>query len=118
MEDNLATFTNFEPLSEKEQEIVADVAKAIRARTFVSCTKCKYWVEDCPMKINIPGILSCVNLNTIYRNPVRARGEYKWVSGGERGYAKDCIGCGACEGLCHQHIKIIEEMKKASELLD
>ncbi len=118
MADNLSYMSDFRPIDDEEKEIIAKSLKIIEAVPTIPCTKCKYCVEDCPMKINIPGILSCVNLNTIYRNPERARGEYKWVSGGERGYAKDCIGCGACEGLCPQHIKIIEEMKKASELLD
>ncbi|MBQ8264417.1 MAG: aldo/keto reductase [Oscillospiraceae bacterium] len=118
MEDNLGYMASFEPVSEVEQEIIAKSLDIIAKVPTVPCTKCKYCVDGCPQKINIPGILSCVNLNTIYRNREKARGEYTWVAGGERGYAKDCIGCGACENICPQHIAIIEELKKASELLD
>lgn len=118
MADNLGYMKNFEPLSEGERDIIAKSLEIIEAVPTIPCTKCKYCVDGCPMKINIPGILSCVNLNTIYRNPSKARGEYGWVSGGETGYAKDCIGCGECEKICPQHLPIIEELKKASELLD
>lgn len=118
MEDNLSYMADFKPLNGEEQAIIAKSLEIIEDVPTIPCTKCKYCVDDCPQKINIPGILSCVNLNTIYRNPQKARGEYKWVAGGERGYAKDCIGCGACEGICPQHLNIVELMKEASELLD
>lgn len=118
MADNLSYMSDFRPIDEEEKEIIAKSLEIIEAVPTIPCTKCRYCVDDCPQKINIPGILGCVNLNTIYRNPERARGEYKWVAGGGRGYAKDCIGCGACESICPQHLQIIEELKKASELLD
>jgi len=118
MEDNLGYMVDFQPISEEEKDTIAKCLEIIEKVPTIPCTKCKYCVDGCPQKINIPGILSCVNLNTIYRNPQKARGEYGWVSGGEQGYAKDCIGCGACEAICPQHIAIVEELKKASELLD
>ena len=31
------------------------------------------------------------------------------------GKATDCIACGQCEGVCPQHLPIIELMKKVSE---
>ncbi len=34
------------------------------------------------------------------------------------GKASDCIGCGQCEGVCPQHLPIIETMKKVSEHFD
>ncbi len=118
VEDNLKTMAPFEPMSEDEYAIIEKCKEIIDAVPVIDCTKCKYCVDGCPQKINIPGILACVNLNTIYRNAPKARSEYTWVSGGERGYAKDCIGCGACEGICPQHLPIVELLKQASELLD
>ncbi len=118
MADNLGYMSDFEPLTEGDKAIITKSLEIIEAVPTIPCTKCRYCVDGCPQKINIPGILSCVNVNTVYRNPEKARGEYKWVSGGERGYAKDCIGCGECERICPQHLPIIEELKKASELLD
>ena len=31
---------------------------------------------------------------------------------------RDCIGCGQCEGVCPQHLPIIELMKEAAEKLE
>ena len=42
VEDNLKTFGNFEPLTEKEEKIVEGVAAAIKARTKNGCTGCAY----------------------------------------------------------------------------
>ena len=118
MADNLSYMSDFEPMSESEHAIIEKAREIIAAVPVIPCTNCKYCVDGCPKKINIPGIIKCVNLNTVYRNPAKARGEYGWVNGPENGKAKDCIACGACEGICPQHIGIIEELKKASELLD
>ena len=31
------------------------------------------------------------------------------------GKASECIGCGQCEGVCPQHLPIIENLQKVSE---
>ena len=34
------------------------------------------------------------------------------------GRASECIGCGQCEGVCPQHLPIIDLLKDASAKLD
>ena len=34
------------------------------------------------------------------------------------GKATDCIGCGQCESVCPQHIRITDELKKCAEILE
>ena len=119
MADNLESLGNFEPLSDEEKAIVDKSLEIIAAVPTIPCTKCKYCVEGCPQKINIPGIFGCANMNTIYRNLPKAKREYEmWVVGPKGAKASECIACGACEGICPQHIAIIDALKKASELFD
>ena len=54
VEDNLKTFTDFEPLNEAEQEAVCQVADALHKRVKNGCTACRYCMP-CPAGVNIPG---------------------------------------------------------------
>lgn len=44
--------------------------------------------------------------------------KYGGITGGDAGKAKDCIGCGQCEGVCPQHLNIIELLQEASAVFD
>ena len=61
MQDNLSYMTDFKPLTEQEQEIVAEAAALIQAQRRIPCTACEYCVEGCPAGINIPVVFSCYN---------------------------------------------------------
>ena len=52
MEDNLKTFQNFEPLSEKEKEALDRIVKKVQDMPLVPCTACEYCCDGCPMKIS------------------------------------------------------------------
>ena len=118
MADNLSYMSDFKPLSGEEKAIIERCKEIIDAVPVINCTKCKYCVDGCPMKINIPGVFKCVNVNTVYRNPGKARSEYQWVKDPENGRIDSCIACGACERICPQHLPIIEELKKAAQWLE
>ena len=117
MEDNLKTMKDFRPLDESEQEVIVKAREALDAVPSIPCTGCSYCTKGCPQEINIPGVLSAMNTTLIYGNIERAKGSYGFATrvGGK---AKDCIGCAACESVCPQHISIIDELAKASEVLD
>lgn len=117
MADNLKTFTAFEPLSEAEQAIIAQVRDILTAGNSVLCTACRYCCDGCPVQINIPEIFKV--LTEVRQNGYndRARGYYQHVAG-VKARAQDCVQCGQCEAVCPQHLNIIELLKEAAEKID
>ncbi len=109
VEDNLATFECFEPLSDSEQSVVKKVCEAIRARTFVGCTKCKYCMP-CPFGVDIPRNFAMMNQYMMYNNERNLN--WTWKDMGTEKSAAACKACGKCEALCPQHIAIREKLSE------
>ena len=117
MEDNCKTFKNFEPLSDEENKVLDKAVEKLKNIHTVPCTSCKYCVDDCPQNINIPFILDKLNNVTLYNNLEHDRSTYAFHTK-EKGKASDCIACGLCEGICPQHIDIIDQLKSAVSVLE
>ncbi|MCR4586707.1 MAG: aldo/keto reductase [Lachnospiraceae bacterium] len=117
MDDNIGTFKNFEPLSDKEFDLIDDVTEDILSVPQIGCTACKYCCDGCPMKISIPDVFRTINTLRRYPDDWRAMNFYRGVAS-RGGIARDCIGCGQCERVCPQHLPIIQLMKEASNILD
>ena len=110
VEDNLKTFSNFQPLSLKEKEIVANVAAAIKARTKNGCTGCAYCMP-CPCGVNIPQNFRIWNDLSMYRNIDRIKQMY-FKELEEGAMANQCQECGQCEEVCPQSLSIRENLKQ------
>lgn len=117
MQDNIAVMENFKPLDEAEREVIEQVRKALAAIPSVPCTSCGYCLDGCPQKITIPGIFSAMNLYLTYNNLSGAKGSYGFATM-DGGKASKCISCAQCESVCPQQIPIVEELRKAAELLE
>lgn len=118
MKDNLETFLHFEPLSEEEKKTIDEVKSIMLDIPQIGCTACRYCTDGCPMKISIPDIFRVVNTMELYPDDTfRPKAFYNDVTT-NAGKASDCIGCGQCEGVCPQHLPIIDLLKKAAEKLD
>lgn len=116
VEDNLKTFTDFEPLNEAEQEAVCQVADALHKRVKNGCTACRYCMP-CPAGVNIPGSFGVWNEYHIYGN--LADTQWCWTKEiPESAKPKNCIKCGKCERVCPQKIHIREDLVKVQEELD
>lgn len=116
VEDNLKTFTDFEPLSEKEQETVMLVADALHARVQNGCTGCKYCMP-CPAGVNIPGSFQVWNEYHMYQNVQDTKNTWRGEIP-EEARPKNCIKCGKCERVCPQKISIREDLAKVQAEMD
>ena len=117
MADNVETFTNFEPLAEDELAIIEEATKDILSVPQIGCTACRYCVDGCPMGISIPDVFRTINTLRRYPDDWRSKNFYSGLIQ-RSGKAGDCIGCGQCEGVCPQHLPIIELLQEASGILD
>ena len=117
MEDNIRTFTDFEPLTEEEMQTIDDVTEEMLRIPQIGCTACKYCTPGCPMKISIPDVFRTINTLRRYPNDWRAKNFYSGLKS-RSGSASECIGCGQCEGVCPQHLPIISLLQEAAEILD
>ena len=118
MQDNLSYMEDFKPLNEEEMAICFQVAEIINSQIAVPCTGCSYCTEGCPMKIAIPQYFSMYNEDMRETNPDKGWTvnftNYDLLSA-KFGKASECMECGQCEGVCPQHLPIIETLKKVSE---
>ena len=117
MEDNLATFTDFAPVTEAERQAIAKAQQVFAHSAAIPCTGCGYCVEGCPRQIFIPKVFAAANKQLAQNDLDKAKEAYARAIDG-RGKASDCIGCGQCEGACPQHLPIIEWLRKCAETLE
>ncbi len=83
----------------------------------IPCTACNYCAKFCPMDIGISGSLTAKNIYTLYGNLDTAIYQEGILVGGHgRRQAVHCTRCGACEGVCPQHIEIRKNLAEIAEL--
>jgi len=107
LKDNIATFQTDQPLDHEEMNALLAIADGMLEGT-LPCTACRYCVNHCPKKLDIPALLELYN-------------EHSFTGGGfiapmalmalpEEKRPASCIGCRSCEKACPQQIKISEAM--------
>ena len=117
MNDNLSYMADFKPLTDSEQQVIGKVVDVLNSLPTIPCTGCKYCVDGCPQKINIPGVFTSRNRATLYGSLDNAKSEYNWATK-DGGKSSDCIQCGHCQEHCPQHLEIIELLKEAAGTLE
>lgn len=117
--DNLSFMQDFQPLNNKERQLIEKAVSIIRGAIAIPCTACRYCVDDCPKKIAIPDYFAVYNnlqqfgpeqglvAQTYYGNLTQSHGK-----------ASDCIKCGQCENHCPQHLPIRRYLKDVATALE
>ncbi len=113
--DNLSAMKEFIPFTKEEFALSEKLRSLIRTVRQIPCTACRYCVDDCPKKIQIPDVFS------VYNKHLAAESTWEKTKGilrEQNANVKDCIQCGVCEKHCPQNIKIKETMKLLGEALN
>ena len=115
MKENLGYFAEEKPLSDEEMDRTYELAKTMTSSNTVPCTACHYCMEYCPQGLNIPELLALYNEHSFTEGGFIAPMALGAVPKDKRPSA--CIGCGSCEAVCPQQIKISEAMADFTEKL-
>lgn len=118
MEENIQTFQQFNGLSQEEQDTIETVTKKLLSVPTIPCTKCRYCVPGCPMQIEIPELFTAYNEQLKYGENRRYKTYYKEHTSNDHNLASACIQCGQCEGVCPQHLPIIEYLQKVARTFE
>ena len=111
VEDNLRTFREEWPLSDKERNVLMDIAENLKQG--VPCTACRYCCDGCPAGLDIPYLLQCYN---DYRYAQTMTPSMKIDALEENKRPAACIGCGQCSSVCPQKIDVPSTLAKLAEI--
>ncbi len=125
VDENVASYSPLEKISEKENALLMDVAKKMIEFPIVECSTCQYCMP-CPYGIDIPSIFTHFNKciyeeqfpqSTQDENYFKARREF--LIGYDRTVpslrqADHCISCGKCVSHCPQNINIPKQLRRVN----
>lgn len=117
-DDNTSYMQNFIPISESEHGVIKHAREEIAKIPIIPCTSCRYCVPECPMKIDIPEVITTLNTYKVYGNlPAQKRHYTQGVIKG-KGKASQCIICNNCQAHCPQNLSISEHMTEAAKIFE
>lgn len=108
LKENIETYETEKLLKEEEMKAVSEVAYTMIHGTAVPCTACHYCTSHCPQGLNIPELLALYNEHAVSGGGFIAPMALSAVP--EEKQPDACVGCGSCEAVCPQQIKISETL--------
>ena len=114
VQENVAFMADFQPLTQKEHDVLAKVRRIILEQELIPCTACSYCVDGCPQNIPIPDLFKVYNGRKQYMEPA-----WRYASATkDKGKASDCVGCGQCEEICPQKLEIRKLLQDVAALCE
>ncbi|MCL2501056.1 MAG: aldo/keto reductase [Defluviitaleaceae bacterium] len=113
LEENLETFGKHEPTNPLEDAVLREVLESLVE--LIPCTDCKYCVDECPQKLNIPMLLTMYNEAGFEMGWFLQAATIRTLKENEKPTA--CTGCGKCSPYCPQGIDIPEALGRFGKLL-
>jgi predicted aldo/keto reductase-like oxidoreductase len=129
LQDNLRTYSPFEPLSGQELTVLRRALGLFVTQENIPCTACGYCLP-CPYDVNIPAVFTHYNycLDDGYipkgaRDAEYERARRAYLIGYDRSIpdlrqASHCTGCNVCVQHCPQNIAIPEQMARLSRFVE
>ncbi len=127
--ENVGVYSPLEKISERENDLLMDVATKMIEFPIVECSTCQYCMP-CPYGVDIPSIFTHFN-KCIYEGQYpqstqdadyfKARREF--LIGYDRAVPKlrqadHCIGCNKCTSHCPQSIDIPKQLRRVSAYVE
>lgn len=100
MQENVSFMKDFQKLTYAEEQTIERVRSIYQAQTRIPCTGCRYCVDSCYGKIDIPKVFFAYN--DILEGKAGAEEAYKALDRG----ADRCVGCDMCGNVCPQRLNI------------
>lgn len=111
-EDNVRALSPFVPLTEDEEEALAEVVRMFDGLPLIPCTQCRY-CADCPQGIDIPKLFSLYNDHLRLQAGWTFAVDYRDTPAERRAAA--CADCGFCTERCPQKIGIPQKLRLVHE---
>ena len=112
LEDNIRTFSPFQPLTDAERRTLAIALGAYQDKLAIPCTGCRYCMP-CPVGVDIPGIFAMYNKAKLDGDMDAFRKEYAALADDAK--ASNCVQCKRCVKKCPQQIDIPAELAKIAK---
>jgi hypothetical protein len=123
VEENIATASREEPLSEAERQRILEALEETKRLSELYCTGCGYCMP-CSNDIDIPENFRLMNYHKVFGLTDYARGQYRRLEQKRKrdgtvveAWAAACVECGECEPKCPQNIPIREQLKETHAAL-
>lgn len=120
LQDNIHTFETEKPLNTGELDALLGIADDMVKRIALPCTACRYCVGHCPQQLDIPTLIALYNEHCF----TDEGGLFAFIAPmalmamPEDKRPAACIGCGSCEAVCPQNIRISDTLKDFASKLN